>query len=1605
MPENNETNNELNNKAQNFFHYLKHIAQLRTPAVRNCQQYVDVLWFDSIPKEKECYCYAWAENAADDNDSAWIEIQKPHFPSCPTVPDEVLPWIDLKEVKNSKAVPQLKAKILNPEWTPDSEQENQEPPVPEFLMLENFLDVVRIWNEYFQHKWVPWAAEYNRQESVQEIYTRLFSMYQQQQGLGESYEVILALGLLVWKTPSGQQVNRHILTGQARIHFDPNKGEITVQQHIEGIKFQVEDDMLEPNERPLVEIQLQLQKQLREIETNTWHDGMILGILRSWIQSLDAKGQFVEDWKHSAGPEDIPKLYFAPAIILRKRTSRGYVRFIDEIVQQIDAEGEVPRSVKMYIDICEDKFDDIDVEINPFPKEHPVPEGQVVHVDGQIHFPLPANEEQFNIVKKFRNHLGILVQGPPGTGKSHTITNLICHLLAIGKRVLVTSQTTRALKVLKEKIPEQVKGLTVNLLGFGVEDFQNLEQSVGEITRKYNAWDSLQNAEQIKKAEQELINIQKDLQKVRHALQEIREVEIYKHSLFDHYQGTAQHIAQILASEEDQFGWIQDSIAYQSAPTLSALELKEYLRLAKDLNADRVESCMRFIVAIEEIPSNEEFVQMLTDIKKCQQKVDLMNKDLEQCAFVTQFHKAPQEKRRAALTAMNQLLVAYNEATRRPLKWIEDAVHQILGEQDQPLKELQSRTRELIDRLKPYVQRADEAHVKIPEQFDLYQIKAAAEDIHSHLANGKKLGSRLFLPKNIRKALKDLTEVRINGRNCSRSEEVEILLSICEAQIFLGQLKTAWSGKYEGASGTYSHQTAEFAEHLEALNVIVGLEQFKDKAHQSILDLELNVIPRWQDRCDVERFFSALEAVQSLDALHIIEKKFEETDKRLKSALSQGNPHTVHNDLLKALQTDDWQLWGRAWMTLKELSDDRNRLKRKAELLSKIQKELPSTLEHINETLWDEVWNDRVDIFNKAWKWSQVDAWLNDFWKQHDEYDLHCQLESLEKKLSKVTANLTALKAWRHCFERMTIEQRHHMIAWSTCIKKIGKGTGKYAEKHRRDAQHNMEKAQKAIPVWIMPLYRVVENFTPEQSLFDVVIVDEASQCGPEALFLQYIAKQCIIVGDNEQIAPDGVGIDRESIDLLRQRFLGDIPLSETFDISNSLFTHAQIRYGNKITLKEHFRCVPEIIQFSNDLCYAPLGTSLIPLRQYPPNRLDPVKTFFVSEGFREGSGQRVINRPEADAIVQQIVECCAKKEYQGKSMGVITLQGSKQAQDIQILLTKALGPEEIQNRKLLCGNAYDFQGDERDIIFLSMVTANNERFAALVKETDKRRFNVAASRAKDQMWLFHSVTLNDLNQNCFRYKLLSYCQNPSRDEADVDDSIFESKFQRDVYDQIIRKGYRVIPEFRVAQYRIDLVIEGMEGRLAVECDGDEWHGPEQYDADMNRQRILERAGWIFWRIRGSEYYRDPDQALEGLWQKLSDMGIESKIRKPLEAHPKESSSLEIQDAGVASDGEDEPVLSSAAISKENELKVDRKVLMTAILKLLEESSQGEDLLADKVIRSLRIPVRGSNRNVIKKRIHRIISELKRDGTIVSYETNKRTRFRANHLNNGSELF
>jgi REase_MTES_1575 len=170
-----------------------------------------------------------------------------------------------------------------------------------------------------------------------------------------------------------------------------------------------------------------------------------------------------------------------------------------------------------------------------------------------------------------------------------------------------------------------------------------------------------------------------------------------------------------------------------------------------------------------------------------------------------------------------------------------------------------------------------------------------------------------------------------------------------------------------------------------------------------------------------------------------------------------------------------------------------------------------------------------------------------------------------------------------------------------------------------------------------------------------------------------------------------------------------------------------------------------------------------------------------------------------------------------------------------------------------------------------------------------QRRYNVAASRAKDQLWLFTSIPANaTFPDRDMRPALLSYMRNPPqalRFNANLDDSTttdlrapFDTMLEQQIYLRLRKAGYAVIAHHPIKDRHIDLVVVGNRGQLAVHC-----HAPhpdvghKELHEEFRFQQDLTRAGWQFVRIRDSEYQFDPATALEPLWTALTKRGIEPR--------------------------------------------------------------------------------------------------------------------------------
>ena len=421
------------------------------------------------------------------------------------------------------------------------------------------------------------------------------------------------------------------------------------------------------------------------------------------------------------------------------------------------------------------------------------------------------------------------------------------------------------------------------------------------------------------------------------------------------------------------------------------------------------------------------------------------------------------------------------------------------------------------------------------------------------------------------------------------------------------------------------------------------------------------------------------------------------------------------------------------------------------------------------------------DNWRAAWRLRRLNTYLESIDAHEELKKLGQDHHNVETDLSRAYQDIVVRRTWLKLAENASPSIRAALQAYLNAIQHIGKtGHGKRAVRHRQDARNAAAEANPAVPCWIMPHYRVSESLPSQFGCFDLVIIDEASQSDLSALPSILRAKKLLIVGDDKQVSPDAAFLEEEKIGRLMSRFLADqvqtyrpqmSPDCSIYDLFKVVFAKSAVM------LKEHFRSVGPIIEYSKREFY---NHELRPLRiPKTSERLDPpLVDVLLEDGYRKGD----INLPEARYIVDEIKAIVEDPAMAHRSIGVVSLIGDKQSLAIWDRLTDEVGMEIMERHRIACGDARTFQGKERDIMFLSMVSAPNEVGAPLSRDAFRQRFNVAASRARDRMYLVRSVEVDRLSKaDQLRRSLILHFATPYvQDEARVTDlrSLCESPFR-----------------------------------------------------------------------------------------------------------------------------------------------------------------------------------------------------------------------------------
>lgn len=1349
---------------------------------------------------------------------------------------------------------------------------------------------------YLRSQWAPWAEEEKLRRRTIRLYAQLFTLKQQLEGgiIEAQLELVWGVGLGVWNC-EGTSISYPLIVRPVELSLNPLTADIEIRPR--DIDAQLEIDWYAAMDNPGVAALERAAKDFfgKEVKTFSPFDrGTFEPLLRSAVAHLDANGVY---WPTEAAPQDrtLPKaderLKITDTWVLfaRPRTQSVFIQDLERLkkaAEEIEDPKHFPPAIGAII--SDPRSENPAVELPEFrglsaSYHTESSSGTSQKTVRDLFFPKPFNDEQVRIVKLLDAFEGVVVQGPPGTGKTHTIANVICHYLAHGKRVLVTSMKDPALGVLQEQLPNEIRPLAISLLSSEQKGMKQFEYAIHKIASEVQSIDRTATARAISHLEESIDSLHGRLAATDRKVDEWARRNLSKINI-DGEDIDPQEAAREVTQNDGQFEWLPDrlGIAPEFAPPITDSEIVALREARRALGQD-IYYLDDNLPQLVSFPESSKLLEVHRDLSESER----LKKQIEKGDIPGLPDSSPETF--VALEHLNSMVAKLLDVRSGldGIAWVGTMTKRLRAGEDNLLKLLDALGAELERVLK-----AREAFVECPVKAppDTELDAEICQAITNLGENRRPFGLRGFLGKSEQKAA--LESILVLGHRPAHANDWKHVSAYLSLLKQLRSLAVRWNAiAKELPLPTLAGWRPDDGLTAAAYYAICLKIKTLIRAEEAVSSGAARLFPRWLGARNAGTDADVLMELQKSLGHHIarnrlanvwvIKEGFQQilegkrgrivNDIRQFLAQSLGNPEVSDAEMQaswSALMTELSRVLGLATLlaTVRAVCD-------KLEMTGarKYAAALRTPLTGVVDNLLPDHWR-------KSWRLRRLATYLDDIDARAELKHLAKTRHETEADLARAYSDVIVKRTWLKLAENASPGIRAALQSYLSSIQKIGKGTGKRAVRYRQDARAAAALANPAVPCWIMPHYRVSESLPPELGCFDLVIVDEASQSDLTALPALLRARKALVVGDDKQVSPEGVGLEEEKVRSLMSRFLGNqvqtyrpqmSPERSIYDLFKVVFA------TSAVMLKEHFRCVAPIIEYSKREFY---NHELRPLRlPKTSERLDPpLIDVLVEDGFRKGD----TNSQESRFIVDEIRRITNDPAMANRSIGVVSLLGDKQAMMIWEQLTEELGPELMERHRIACGDARTFQGKERDIMFLSMVAAINNIGAPLSKDMFAQRFNVAASRGRDRMYLVRSVDVDHLSEaDKLRRSLISHFGAPfHQDEARAEDlrSRCESPFERELYDLLVDRGYWVTPQVKVGEYRIDMVIEGNNDlRLAVECDGDKWHGPDKWSDDMQRQRNLERAGWVFWRCFASAFLRRRNEVLRDLLKTLADRGID----------------------------------------------------------------------------------------------------------------------------------
>jgi len=1434
------------------FTYLQELHRVRTPPIVHLDRYPWRLRLADIPAAETI---DWGARLAppDGARAGWgasdeflLRVGRPEDVPCPEPPDMIR-----ERLATGWEMPSGDARMRTS--PPTVVDDGSEPFRAATARQEAF------------ERWASERDEWVRQQEPQALFLRLYDLWAQFERESEKYQLFFGDGILLCDADDcdAGEIEHPLLLQRLELRFDPSIPAFTVTESADApVLYAPMLRHLMVDGRTLLALQQEFSREGCDPLAGEGVDQF----LRTLVHKLWPGGALYPD-RDAAAAATGPRIYRDPILYLGRR-SQDFAGAIDRYLEGIPQDKELPRALLRVVGIDTDEEE----------VEAPVREVDLL-------LTRPANPEQRRVIRRLEETGAVIVQGPPGTGKSHTIANLIGHLLAQNKSILVTSHASKALRVVREQVAGPLQSLCVSVLDSDEESAKQLEESITGILN-YFSLTTRQDLEAeiaaLGAARAELAGRCDALTaQLRAAVAgEYGELEVDGERV-----ATGEVVAELVGAR-GQHDWLPGPIAPGAALPLEDEEVAELYRLVAEVTPDDERGRHLIVPDLSRLPDPDAFAEL------CNARTRAATPEaLATSAFWKHADQRPQQiDELTALVADAAAIFA--DAPGWLLECLIDS--QRGSDAAEPWRELAELVEESNARIPLRLASVLQHGPQVTTDLPVAEGIEICSQIIAHLGAGKKLGPLTSMFKREWQAF--VRGCRVDDGAPERIEHFQAIRALLEVSSMRAALARRWDRQMpqlgaptaQALGSELERAVRPYGEAIQrALGwandrlrpcerrlAAAGLDWFAVVRQTPVpatpqgpmLQLRALLVDRLPRLLAARRHFVTAERLSASRDTYLT----------LLAADAEGEGDTeLVRGLSDAILHRARASYATAWERARRLTDVVPAIARRDELLARIEPLAPEWARALRERRPPHAGTvPGAGDAQAAWTYRR---WAHELAAATatDVDELQRLVNQVSGELQDVTAAYVEKLAWKAQFERTGLEEQQALAGWLALHKKIGKGSGKNAARLKEEARRTLVKCREAVPVWIMPLSRVVDSFDIATTRFDVVILDEASQCDVTGLACFAMAREVAVVGDHEQVSPYGVGHRIDKIQGLIDELLDDIPNKQLYDGRTSVYDLARQSFGGAIRLLEHFRCVPEIIQFSNLLAYA---GEIRPLREASSARVRPPLLVHAITG---GEKADRVNEEEAREIAALVAATCEMPEYDDCTVGVISMVGTDQAVFIDALLRQHLPAAEYRRRRLLCGNASQFQGDERDIIFLSMVDSPlvDKRLPILRRDDAKKVFNVAASRARDQLWVVHSLDpARDLKPDDLRLKLIAHAMTPAWKTTEQQfraGSRAPSAVERALAEALRARDFRASVHVPIGDHLIDVVAEGRDGvRVAIQCDGGRHQTDEQLAAAVERQLTLERLGWRFIRVRASGFSLAPEESIERVVARLGELGI-----------------------------------------------------------------------------------------------------------------------------------